>query len=148
MIMSKILSGAAIVLLITTLIFHGLWQKSQTRVEALKGQVQILTNVKATQDITITGLQDLAAANAVTIATHGKQVEEATREARALQTTLDKLRLTEAESALAAPFARGNASYRRQCINLLRFSDADAGTHNSCDVDTDDPPSSASPGSG
>ena len=146
--MSRILGGASLVLLITTLLFWGLWQKSQVRVEALQGKVQTLTSAKDTQDITITGLQDLAAANAVTIATHGKQVEEATRETRALQTSLDELRFTEAESALAAPYARGNASYRRQCAALLRFSDADTGAHNPCDADTNNTPPSKSPGSG
>jgi hypothetical protein len=119
---SQILGGISVLLLITTLMLYGMWQKALAKSEVLQSNIVSLTHSKAIQDETITNLIQTNKLNAKTIQDYGNERNEIIKATDAAYAQITKLRETEAKNALLKPFEAGLATDDRIRNSVLRFS--------------------------
>lgn len=103
----------------------GLWQFERAENAALIAANETLSTANAENVETIRELTDANEKHADLIAEVSSQKEEIMERTLAVSQKLDKLRLTEAQSALQAPFERGNAANTRRNAALVRFSEGE-----------------------
>jgi hypothetical protein len=114
--------------------------------DALKYQIKVIEASYQEQADTIKGLTtlntSLAAANEAAIASE-REINEKTQR---IAIELNRLRYTEAQRALEAPFERGNAASKRRAAAIMRFTGADRSAQGASDTQASYPRRTSSPG--